>query len=307
MLRKLPNFTKSKLMFIDLFRYVSNQRNFSKDVLEYDDVISSKYSKAKSQLNWFYESGNETILNQISNKINTDGKISIIDLACGDGNLSKAIYNQYNRVNDNMEFIGVDVSESQLNELYKSFDNSDINFNTICGNVAELHEYKYNYLHNKFDIVLAQWLFNYSSNEDELYNMIYSVKSLLKNDGICVGSTYITNDDILSKDNLDILDRNFGLNGKNNGPFNIGFNIDNNNDNVYGIIFLNNNDTVYLESFSYDENIYNTIALKCGFKNGFKCLQKNEYIPAKNLSSQDKKLFKEFFSFDTPFQYFVLT
>ena len=111
----------------------------------------------------------------------------MIDIACGDGNGSRFI-------TDNIDFelncLGIDISESQIGSA-KDMTPCQLypRVNYQIGTAKDLYKVNYKHLHDKFDVALINWGFNYAQDVDELHDMMKSVKKVLKPNGFVIAST----------------------------------------------------------------------------------------------------------------------
>ena len=103
---------------ISKFVIITKHDNQQKQASDYDkNDLSVKYENIKKPYNWFYSTYSQSILYYLNKLTINKSNLDIIDIACGDGNISRLIIdNKSSYLNKtNINIIGIDISSSQIN------------------------------------------------------------------------------------------------------------------------------------------------------------------------------------------------
>eukprot|EP01084_Bolivina_argentea_P105691 189278_1 len=113
--------------------------------------------------------------------------MKIIDVACGDGNYCRAVYDRFEYGN----IVGVDISQSQI-DIAKQFTDSLVypNIKYECMDGAALS----NAYYEQFDIALAIWFFPYAEDKNKLQTFVKSVYNTMKPKSLLIAATCTAED-----------------------------------------------------------------------------------------------------------------
>ena len=268
------------------------------------------YQQLKQDYNWFFDSLRCTLLDQLKSRTCNLKNLSIIDIACGDGNISKYIVenNVKNLGKDSIKIVGIDISESQVslanNDIskYKDVDNCKYNIKYEIGDARNIKH------QNEFDVAIAFWVFLYAPNTNEYNQMMKSCYQCLKPNGFVIGTTSIMSQ-------YDQMDQFYDQ--EVSDKFGLKYVRDDNQDAQNGQLWRTyhgwtknkKNQTFCLDYYFFNQNVQDKIAKNHGFKNGFEILDANEYTFGINGSMNDNEIVmaKEYFGLQQHYNMFVLT
>eukprot|EP01084_Bolivina_argentea_P084042 152104_1 len=174
----------------------TNEENYLSDSIgeniKYDDNVVEIYEKLTKDMRYHSTSMQSTILHQLLKSCGNTTLLSGIDVACGNGAFMRYTIEQFTNQNDVkiQNMVGVDISQSQIKQakiLTPKSRYPKISFEVV--NASKLYTPKYNSLHNKFDFAVCRHCFNYAPNVNVLNNMMRSVYSVLKHNGIAFVET----------------------------------------------------------------------------------------------------------------------
>lgn len=103
---------------------------------------------------------------------------SILDLACGYGHFSQEFYRR-----GASKVVGIDISDKMIEIAQKKAKIEKLPIKYRVSDVIKAGSI------DKFDVVLAIWLFNYASSLDDLYSMFKTCVDNLKNNGVLIAYT----------------------------------------------------------------------------------------------------------------------
>jgi len=279
---------------------VSNDEEYSnlkitEIVSDYNTDYTSEYSQIKKDFDWFYVTCSQTLLTNLKEVTKDKDVLNIIDIGCGDGNISRMIIDNTSYLNKNaIDIVAIDPSESQIESAkQKSAANR---YNTINYEICGAQDIKHK---NKFDVALSFWPFGYSINVDMLKEMMKACFESLKDGGICIGVTVT-----MQNPNILLKYRDFHKN-----KFNIGFDKD-----IDGKVKLCDGDSLtqtlyksgkvhfeFVERY-YSPDTYDKIAKTVGFKDGVQFIDPKTF----NYYIGKQEMAREFFHNPHPFGMFVL-
>lgn len=131
------------------------------------DRISQEYKQAK-QAPWRIHVEQFTLFELIGD---VTGK-SVLDLACGEGFLSREL-----KARDARRVVGVDISQAMIDLARSQEQSAGQGIEYLVSDVKDL------VLEEQFDLVVAGWLLNYARTPDELLEMCQSIARHLKPGG----------------------------------------------------------------------------------------------------------------------------
>ena len=147
--------------------------------------------KLKAEIDYLLRGIKCTVLNQLDchhKRSNLcPSTLSVIDIACGDGNYSRTICDQFNY----HRILGVDICSDQIQRA-KSLKTALRHRSAItfqCLDCATFHHSDNPLNGTQFDIALAIWFFSYAENKEMLSEYIRSAFSVLKPGGILIAAT----------------------------------------------------------------------------------------------------------------------
>jgi len=139
---------------------INKMAEYDKIAEEYSEVQDKRISRT-----YLYDIN---LFNQIGD---LKGK-SILDLACGDGRLTREI-----KKRGADKVLGIDISEEMIKIALKKEAEDKLNIDYKVGAVGELGKL------GKFDIIVAGFLLHYSKTKEELQKMCNDIALNLKKDG----------------------------------------------------------------------------------------------------------------------------
>lgn len=257
---------------------------------QYSPEVAARYERATKDLrHWSNDGFQCTILSQLD-KLNRSSvshpeKVKVIDLACGDGNYSRAMSDRFGYGH----IVGVDKSESQL-ALAKQKTQSDAypNISYYQLDIGTETALDVEALGGPFDVALPIFLYNYAESKKELFDMIQWTNSLLKPGGTVIGcNPAIRNlsdadNGIYKNDPKFCYQQIFGDEVK-EGKY------------LTKLGDVHGDDTMNLESHLYTYNTYETVFEISGFS-GVRFLEGDDYLNDKitNSTEEERMMFLEF-------------
>eukprot|EP01083_Nonionella_stella_P126311 382266_1 len=213
--------THSQLKNVNSFCNEIKQHRFDFGIVQDYDTNDAAliYQQLKKQYNWYYTVLFDTALHHLKNLTANKTHLSIVDMACGDGNISRNIIDHQRVLNkESIDITGVDISSSQIALAEQQNHAKKLYSNHIHYVVDDALTYNYN---QKFDIAMVFWLFQYSHDVQTLNRMIKCVHDTLKDDGIAMGFTFSCTDknklNEMSKMTWDECGVRFTVNKEDNG------------------------------------------------------------------------------------------
>ena len=285
--------------------------SLTSNATDYDgDDVAELYRLVKRDYHWFYGSLRCNLLSQVKSLTPHLNNLNIIDVACGDGNISKFLIENNSNIlqKDSIDIIGIDKSESQvslansgiINYNMSNNDNYSCNIKYEIGNANDIR-YK-----EKFDVAILFWVFLYSPNIQQFNQMMKSCYQCLKKDGIAIGATAIIKD-IKQMDKFD--DKNmqekYGLRYIYDKTQNL------DNGQTWTTYFewtkTKDNKAFPVSWYFFNQNIQNKIAKDCGFTNGFEIIDSNQYTYYTfEMNDNQIQLAKDYFAMQQHCNMFVL-
>eukprot|EP01084_Bolivina_argentea_P086198 155805_1 len=266
----------------------------------YDEADNAAfYAQLKKDYNWFFTPLSDTLITQL--KLLTENKdtLDIIDIACGDGNVSRQIIDKTQYLNkNNINIIGIDISESQIkiaNENNKQKQEYIDCINYEIGN-AEHIKYK-----NKFDIALCFWSFNYSTNTEILNKMMKSCYESLKDNGIAIGCTLSMNNPNQLKQLYDMYLNTHRIIFDRKDPTFDG--------DCWAVQLTKTKNNRHFEicQYFFHEATYDEIAKSNGFKNGIEFVNGDDFTyNGVKLTDKEKEIAYSFYASPEPLRMFIL-
>eukprot|EP01084_Bolivina_argentea_P248875 416398_1 len=298
MLRSLSHITKALHITPGTVRIFSRMNYSDNNSIQYDENIAEQYKKLKHEFKYFFSSFSWTsvqLLNKLKQQQGIDNNLSIIDIACGDGNASRYITDNTNF--NNVRVLGIDKSKPQIDVSKESTPETIYPFIQYEVGLAEdLYTDKYNHLHNSFDIALLNWCFNYATTIDAFNDMMRSVYKILKPNGFAMGLTVTCEDGNMLKEiygDKELNEFNFifyDFCDKKDGDI-VGYQMG----------------SMPFDTYYYSPNTYKSVAQKHGFKQFSFLDEKYECIANPELNEYEMKLWNAFISNPNASKMFYIT
>lgn len=135
------------------------------------DNIAKQYRNSKKRI--FYKITDYSI----KNKLGDISGLDILDLACGEGYITRQLKNLGAK-----NVIGVDISSEMIKLAKKQEQNKPKGIKYICSPVQDLGKI------GKFDIITGVFLLHYATSKKELFAFCKTISDNLKPDGRFIGA-----------------------------------------------------------------------------------------------------------------------
>eukprot|EP01084_Bolivina_argentea_P101050 181239_1 len=257
--------------------------------------LSNKYQNLKAPYHWVYGTYKQTLLHFLKLLTINKQDLEVIDIACGDGNVSRFIIDNQSYLNKrNINVIGIDISSYQINlAISKSQLNKYVQ-HIQYENISAQHV---NYV-KKFDVAVIFFCFNYSQNKEELKKMMMKSYECLKDDGIIIGTTCAMNE------SPNVLSEYYDVH-KNEAKLIFQWSETIKDGDKFSVIYCAQKEMIHLDQYFYYHQTYEKIAKQIGFKNAIKWLNGNDFI-YDSLNDEERKISQEYFANPQPFPMFIL-
>jgi len=180
--------SKDKLFAIlDKRRIAVNETDYGQDGVE-------DYAKLQKELNYFYDGFKSTIIHQLSLclKDKNPAKMRLLDVACGDGNYSRTLAEQFGF----SKIYAFDISEHQIKKaraLSSSAAFDDVTFRCVDASTFHKDE-SFESLKGSFDVAVIPWFFSYATDKTQLAQYVESIAYMLKPNALIIGATVSISD-----------------------------------------------------------------------------------------------------------------
>jgi ubiquinone/menaquinone biosynthesis C-methylase UbiE len=124
--------------------------------------------------------GNDIIVNNIKNILNSSEQFNILEIGCSNGNRLKILNNMF----PNNSYYGLDPSTDAIEYAKENYEN--INFNVLTCDDMSLFEDK------KFDIIMIPFVLMYIDRE-LLLKSVAEIDRILSNNGILIITDFYSN------------------------------------------------------------------------------------------------------------------
>ena len=281
--RKASRFlTKASLNLAFLDQFASTT-----SATQYSDDKAARYAKLKKDMHYVYDGLQTNILSQLKkyhkNLNLSSSEMNVIDIACGDGNYSRCLADNF----EYNEILGVDISESQI-ELARNVTDTtkypNIRYQCLDAN-SLISDPSMN---NKFDIALAVWFYNYASDKQSLFNYIKSTYNVMKSNSILIGITHSIHD--INKKSIGIY--------ADDPEFKMSNPIDSvKMEGLWTEVLGSGRGLFEFQFYVYETATYQSLFNKAGFSQ-FRFLDGNEYVTGNNSTEEEQQLFQRYICYE---------